>query len=73
MAALIASFVGAYSHILFDAIMHADVLPNATIGSRSLLGLVGPGALHLFCFLLGVLAILVWGWRNRKAGGDSKI
>jgi len=66
-AAAAGAFAGTFSHILFDAVMHADMLPWAPFSkSNQLLGLVSIDALHITCALLGVIgaALFVVATRN---------
>jgi hypothetical protein len=63
----ISAFIGTYSHIILDAIMHRDMNPLWPIASGNpLLGLISVGALHLFCVGAGVAAVAIivgrgWG------------
>ena len=60
LAAATGAFAGTFSHIFFDAIMHADMMPWMPISnSNGLLGLVSIGTLHIMCLLLGVIGA---GW-----------
>lgn len=61
-ASVFAAFLGTFSHIAFDAIMHADMHPWLPIGSgNALLGMLSMGALHGFCLAAGIIgAIGVW-------------
>ena len=59
-AATAGAFAGTFSHILFDAIMHADMLPWAPLAdSNGLLGLISIGALHIMCVVLGAIGALL--------------
>ena len=54
------AFIGSLSHVFFDSIMHADIHPLLPFNdSNSIFGVVGPGALHLACFLLAVFGALI--------------
>jgi membrane-bound metal-dependent hydrolase YbcI (DUF457 family) len=60
MAVLLGALVGAWSHVLFDSVMHADITPLAPFSSSNALYRIVPlGALHLFCVGAGV-AGLIW-------------
>lgn len=61
-ASVIAAFLGTFSHVALDAIMHADMHPWAPIGSgNELLGMLSMGALHGACLGAGIIgAIGVW-------------
>ena len=51
------AFVGTYSHIVFDAIMHADMRPLWPLAKiNPLLGLVSILQIHLLCIVSAVLA-----------------
>ena len=75
-AAIVGAFVGTYSHIFLDSIMHADVLPLAPFSpANALLGTVSVGSLHLLCVASGALGALGLGVafaRRRGAGGFSE-
>lgn len=59
-AAFSAALIGTYSHILFDAVMHADMNPWWPFGhGNGLLGLVPLGTLHLLCVGAGSLGLTV--------------
>jgi hypothetical protein len=55
-AAATGAFAGTFSHLFFDAIMHADMMPWAPLtDSNGLLGLVSIDALHITCVALGAI------------------
>lgn len=57
--AIASAFIGAYSHILLDSRIHADVEPFAPWSpSNPLLGLLPFGAVHLLCVGVGILGLL---------------
>lgn len=57
LAAVTGAFIGTYSHVFLDSIMHRDVRPFSPFSSQNpFYLLVSLATLHLFCFLLGV-----WG------------
>jgi hypothetical protein len=59
-AAVVGAFVGTYSHVFLDSIMHSDLQPLAPFsGANALLAIVSSGALHVGCVLSGVLGVLV--------------
>jgi hypothetical protein len=62
-SAIIAAFLGTYSHVLLDSMIHADVRPFAPFDERNpLLGLVSFEAAHLLCIgiaFLGFLGLIV--------------
>jgi len=54
--ALASAFVGTYSHIALDAVMHADMNPFWPLaGGNPLLGLLSLTELHLACIFSGLL------------------
>jgi len=56
LAAATGAFAGTFSHIFFDAIMHADMMPWMPISnSNGLLGLVSTGTLHIMCLVFGAI------------------
>ena len=58
-AAITGAFVGTYSHVALDSLMHADMRPLAPFSeTNALLHLVSLGALHLGCVLSGLLGVL---------------
>ena len=61
-AATVGAFVGTYSHVLFDSIMHADMQPLAPFfDANSMLHVISVDDLHLACVLGGILgAILLY-------------
>lgn len=69
-AAIAGAFVGTYSHVALDSIMHADMRPLAPVAEgNSLLHLCSMGALHLGCVLAGVAGAVgllgAYGWSSR--------
>ena len=55
LADVISALLGAWSHVLLDALMHADVqLLSPLSASNGIRGLIDLGHLHLLCVLLGV-------------------
>jgi membrane-bound metal-dependent hydrolase YbcI (DUF457 family) len=63
--------LGAWSHVVLDAVMHADARPLGPFGDGNpLLGAIPLAALHAGCLLAGVfgaVALVVSGWRRRAA------
>ncbi|HZY91007.1 MAG TPA: DUF4184 family protein, partial [Gemmataceae bacterium] len=54
-----AAFVGTYSHVLFDSMIHADVRPFVPFSAGNpLQGLVSFEAMHLLCVGTGLLGLL---------------
>ncbi len=58
--ALASAFVGTYSHIGLDAIMHGDMQPLWPFAAgNSVLGLLSIGWLHLACLISGLAGVLI--------------
>lgn len=56
---------GSYSHIVFDSVMHADMVPLSPFSdANGLYQLVPLGELHLFCVLAGLLSVVILGIRR---------
>jgi membrane-bound metal-dependent hydrolase YbcI (DUF457 family) len=56
--AFVSAFVGTYSHVFLDGIMHTDVQPFAPFASSNPFHhLIDVGVLHLLCLLAGVVGI----------------
>ena len=67
-ASALGAFVGTFSHVGLDALMHPDVRPFWPFSSANpLLGAVSVGSLHLACLVLGVVGGLVVWARPRRA------
>jgi hypothetical protein len=59
-AAISGAFVGVYSHIFLDSIMHFDLSPWMPFSKgNALLGWVSVGSLHLFCIAAGMLGGII--------------
>lgn len=57
-AAIAGGFVGTYSHVLFDSVMHADMEPLAPLSAENaLLHVISVDALHILFVLSGVLGL----------------
>lgn len=64
-AVFIGAALGGYTHIVLDSIMHADIRPLAPFSEANGLYLwVDLGDLHWYCFVAGVVALLVLGLRR---------
>ena len=65
------AFVGTFSHVALDSLMHFDIRPFAPFSdANALLGLVSVQALHLSCVAAGVAGLMLWvssRWRRRDA------
>lgn len=69
--AIVSAFIGAYSHVLLDSLMHADLEPFAPWMSHNpFLTLVSIEALHKFCLVSGLIGaglyFAVAGYLNRR-------
>jgi len=59
-AAITGAFVGTYSHVFLDGIMHSDMQPFAPLSDANpLLHVISAGGLHLLCVLSGGLGALL--------------
>jgi len=78
MAAITGAFIGVYSHILLDSIMHADMRPFAPLSAKNgLLYVITIDELYTVCLALGLFGATVllvvtlwnklWGNPERKA------
>jgi hypothetical protein len=69
-AAWSGAIIGAYSHIVLDSIMHADLRPLAPFaGSNRLLHVISIEDLHLLCVALGAIGLgvlFVLRWRRLR-------
>ena len=70
----VGAFVGTYSHILFDSIMHVDVLPVYPFRDvNDLVGIISVEKLNALCLALGVIGVLIilavsfWSRKVHKA------
>ena len=56
--AILSAFIGSYSHVLLDSIMHSDVEPFAPYSlANPWLGIISVEALHQFCLYSGLLGV----------------
>ncbi len=77
-AAFLGAFIGTYSHIVLDSIMHADIQPLAPFSESNILfRAISLGYLHVFCVTAGLVggalyfAINAWLAGRKDAGADS--
>lgn len=63
--ATFSAFLGTYSHVALDSIMHGDMDPMWPISTPSpLLGYIDAYLLHLYCFVVGVVGLVIYlSWR----------
>ncbi len=60
---LLSFFVGAWSHVFFDGIMHSDSRPFWPLDVRNVfLDLIDVGYLHILCFVCAAIGMF---WANR--------
>jgi membrane-bound metal-dependent hydrolase YbcI (DUF457 family) len=68
MAVLLGSIVGAWSHVLFDSIMHDDITPLAPFSNANVLHqVVSLRVLHAFCIATGVLGVAWYVLRSNNS------
>jgi membrane-bound metal-dependent hydrolase YbcI (DUF457 family) len=75
--AIISAFIGSFSHVLLDSVMHADVEPFAPfVTTNAMLGFISIEALHQFCLYSGVLGVglyfAVSHWKARRKSGAGR-
>ena len=59
--AISSAFIGTYSHILLDSIMHADLQPFYPAQfTNHLLGLVAIDTLHILCAVAGAIGAVIY-------------
>jgi len=58
---ILSAFIGSYSHVLLDSIMHADIEPLSPFSpANELLGLMPVEALHSLCIYSGVAGAVAY-------------
>ena len=59
--AFASAFIGTYSHVLIDGIMHADMAPFAPLSeARFLFGVIGLEILHILCIASAVVGSITY-------------
>jgi len=59
--ALVSAFIGTYSHVLLDSLMHGDIEPFYPFSQEnSLLGLISISELHQYCLYSAVIGALIY-------------
>ena len=59
--AFLSAFIGSYSHVALDSIMHTDIEPLSPFSqSNELLGVISVGALHKFCIYSGLVGAVMY-------------
>ncbi len=67
VVAVVSAFIGTYSHVILDAIMHADVQPYFPFSeSNELLKIISIEALHNYCMMAGLVGLMVFGITNLR-------
>ncbi len=70
LPAAFGAFIGTYSHIVLDSVMHDDLRPLAPFSNANgLLDAVSVPALYLGCTVAGVVGTLIWVARQRAERG----
>ncbi|KQW45500.1 MULTISPECIES: hypothetical protein [unclassified Roseateles] len=65
---VIGATLGAWTHVLLDSVMHADIQPLQPLSAANgLYRIVSLSALHWGCIAAGALALLVIGVRRLRA------
>ena len=66
-SAFAGAFLGTYSHVFLDSVMHPDVMQFSPLNrTNPFLGAIGVGSLHLICFVLGLIGAICCARRTRK-------
>lgn len=61
LAAATGAFLGTYSHVVLDSIMHADITPFSPWSTANgLQGYISISALHSVCVAAGLLGVSAW-------------
>lgn len=67
-SAISGAFIGTYSHLLLDGIMHSDIMPLLPFTpANPFYQMVSPFVLHAGCILLGLLGAVYIASKNRDA------
>ncbi len=68
---LTSAFIGSYSHVLLDSIMHADVQPFYPLTLQNLFqGIITASALHNLCLYSGLIGAGIYyymSWKSKNA------
>jgi len=65
-SAVAGAFIGTYSHVFLDSIMHPDILPLMPFSpANPLRGIVSLYTLHLSCLILGCLGVIGLAIRSK--------
>ena len=75
--AYLSAFIGSFSHVYLDSIMHFDVEPFYPFSlSNTFLGMVSVSTLHKLCLYSGLLGAAIYylvSWRIDKINRPSKL
>ena len=64
--------IGSYTHIIFDSVMHPDIVPLSPFSNANpLYQLVSLGHLYLFCLFSALLGLVVIGVRRLLRGNNA--
>jgi len=67
--AFFTAFIGTWSHVVLDSIMHRDMRPFGPFSDQNpFLYLVGPNALHNICIITGFAGAIIWILRSIPRG-----
>ena len=76
LVTFISAFIGCFSHVILDGIMHSDVQPFYPISlDNPMLGYMSVAQLHKFCLYIGLIGAAIFyvvQWRNRKSNQSLK-
>ncbi len=65
------AFIGTFSHVGLDAVMHRDMNPLWPFAAgNGLLGIISVGWLHMLCLISGLLGALIIGGRKYFLGSE---
>lgn len=67
-AVALGAIIGAWSHVLLDSVMHADITPFAPFSdANGLYRVISISALHIACVVSGVLGAFWWLLRSNSS------
>ena len=71
---IISAFIGTFSHVLLDSIMHADMAPFAPLSENNLFfGLMTIEVQHDFCLYSGLIGVALFAAVSLRKGITSKL
>ena len=69
----LSAFIGSFSHVLLDSIMHSDVEPFYPLSLlNNFYGLMSLSALHKFCMYSGLIGSVIYYWVNWRVNKINK-